>query len=43
MLEHYVGCLPVMRGETLVGIVTRSDLLMAFMALSKRPMHPPDP
>jgi CBS domain-containing protein len=35
MLEHFIGCLPVMRGETLVGIVTRSDLLMAFMAMSK--------
>ena len=37
MLEHYIGCLPVMRGETLIGIVTRSDLLMAFMFLSQRP------
>ncbi len=36
MLEHYIGCLPVMRVETLVGIITRSDLLMAFMALSQR-------
>ena len=36
MLEHFIGCLPVMRGETLVGIVTRSDLLMAFMQLSHR-------
>jgi acetoin utilization protein AcuB len=37
MLEHFIGCLPVMRGETLVGIITRSDLLMAFMYLSRRP------
>ena len=37
MLEHFIGCLPVMRGETLIGIVTRSDLLMAFMILSQRP------
>lgn len=36
MLKHFIGCLPVMRGETLVGIVTRSDLLMAFMALSEK-------
>ena len=43
MLEHFIGCLPVMRGETLVGIVTRSDLLMAFMALSQRPAHQPYP
>jgi acetoin utilization protein AcuB len=37
MLEHFIGCLPVMRGETLVGIVTRSDLLMAFMQMSQKP------
>ena len=36
MLEHFIGCLPVMRGETLVGIITRSDLLMAFMTISER-------
>lgn len=39
MLEHYIGCLPVMRGETLIGIITRSDLLMAFITLSNRPIH----
>lgn len=27
MREHDVGCLPVMRGDRIVGIVTRSDLL----------------
>jgi CBS domain-containing protein len=43
MLEHVIGCLPVMRGETLVGIITRSDLLMAFMHLSKKPAHQPYP
>jgi acetoin utilization protein AcuB len=31
MLQHRIGCLPVMRGESLVGIVTRSDMLVAFM------------
>jgi len=36
MLTHRIGCLPVMRGETLVGIVTRSDLLMAFINLTRR-------
>jgi acetoin utilization protein AcuB len=36
MLTHRIGCLPVMRGETLVGIVTRSDLLVAFMTIHKR-------
>jgi acetoin utilization protein AcuB len=39
MLEHFIGCLPVMRGETLVGIVTRSDLLMAFMTMSKNTLQ----
>ncbi len=36
MLTHRIGCLPVMRGETLIGIVTRSDLLVAFMTIHKR-------
>lgn len=36
MLTHKIGCLPVMVGESLVGILTRSDLLIAFMTLSKR-------
>jgi acetoin utilization protein AcuB len=31
MLNHHVGCLPVLRGETLIGIVTTSDILMAFI------------
>jgi len=30
MLREYVSCLPVMRDETLVGIVTVSDILVAF-------------
>lgn len=30
MLDNYVSCLPVMREETLVGIITVSDLLVAF-------------
>lgn len=33
MLTHNIGCLPVMRAETLVGIVTRSDILVAFMQM----------
>lgn len=33
MLTHIIGCLPVMRSETLVGIVTRSDILVAFMKI----------
>jgi len=43
MLEHFIGCLPIMRGETLVGIVTRSDLLMAFMALCQKPIKSIEP
>jgi acetoin utilization protein AcuB len=36
MLVNHISCLPVMRAETLVGIVTTSDLLVAFMTLSRR-------
>ncbi|MBL8155905.1 MAG: CBS domain-containing protein [Anaerolineae bacterium] len=36
MLMNYVSGLPVMRGETLVGIVTTSDLLIAFVATLER-------
>ena len=36
MLEHAIGCLPVMRGETLVGIVTRSDVLTAFINFARK-------
>ncbi|MEO1286789.1 MAG: CBS domain-containing protein [Chloroflexota bacterium] len=35
MLSHRIGCLPVMRAETLIGIVTRSDLLVAFMNIHR--------
>jgi CBS domain-containing protein len=42
MLVHYVSCLPVLRGETLVGIITTSDVLVAFVktqqhVLTKKP------
>ena len=36
MLKNQISCLPVMRDETLVGIVTRSDILLAFMHLTQR-------
>jgi acetoin utilization protein AcuB len=39
MLNNHVGCLPVMRGETLVGIVTTSDILMAFINKQKLPLE----
>jgi acetoin utilization protein AcuB len=31
MLTHHINCLPVVLGESLVGIITSSDLLMAFI------------
>jgi CBS domain-containing protein len=42
MLTNHIGCLPVMRSETLVGIITTSDVLIAFMTLYKRlrDLHP---
>lgn len=36
MLANHISCLPVMRGETLVGIVTTSDILAAFINISRR-------
>jgi acetoin utilization protein AcuB len=36
MLTNQVSALPVMRGETLIGIVTTSDLLAAFRSVVKR-------
>ncbi len=35
MLTNRISCLPVMRDETLVGIVTRSDILLAFMNMAQ--------
>lgn len=37
MLQNYISSLPVMRAETLVGIVTTSDVLIAFMHLAEQP------
>ena len=33
MVAYYVSCLPVMREETLVGIITISDVLVAFVKM----------
>ncbi len=33
MLEHKIGCLPVMRGDALVGIITESDIFRTMMEL----------
>jgi len=39
MLNRRISCLPVMRDETLVGIVTRSDILLAFIGQRERIAH----
>ena len=39
MLNRRISCLPVMRDETLVGIVTRSDILLAFIGQRERMNH----
>ncbi len=36
MLMNHISCLPVMRSETLIGIVTTSDILMAVIKMNKR-------
>jgi acetoin utilization protein AcuB len=36
MLQNNISCLPVMRDETLIGIITRSDILAAFIRLLQR-------
>jgi acetoin utilization protein AcuB len=33
MADHNIGCLPVMRGKELVGMVNQSDMFRAFMEL----------
>ena len=34
MLKNHISSLPVMRSETLIGIVTTSDVLIAFMNMA---------
>lgn len=36
MLDNHISCLPVILGESLVGIVTTSDILVAFMNLYRQ-------
>lgn len=36
MLTHNIRCLPVMRAETLVGIITTTDVMMAFILMCQR-------
>lgn len=33
LYEHRIGCLPVLEGEELIGIITETDLLRAFVEL----------
>lgn len=35
MLTHQIGCIPIMRSETLIGIVTRSDILLSFIKIQE--------
>ncbi len=35
MLVNHISCLPVMKSETLVGIITTSDILTAFIKMHK--------
>lgn len=41
MVEHRIGCLPVVRGSTLVGIVTTIDLLRAVAGGDQPQATPP--
>ncbi len=41
MVEHRIGCLPVLRGSILVGIITTIDLLQAM--IEKPPSQPVRP
>jgi acetoin utilization protein AcuB len=38
MVEHRIGCLPVLRGSILIGIITTIDLLQAMI---EKPPSPP--
>ncbi len=42
MVEHRIGCLPVLRGSTLVGIITTIDLLQAMAGEDQSQAVPPE-
>lgn len=42
MVEHRIGCLPVLRGSTLVGIITTIDLLRAMGGEDRLQAGPPE-
>jgi CBS domain-containing membrane protein len=35
MIEHKIGCLPVVEGDTLVGIITETDILRYVVSLEE--------
>lgn len=41
LLKYRIGGLPVMKGEALVGIITKTDLLRAFLRQSTSSRQPP--
>ncbi len=43
MADHKIGCLPVVQGETLRGIVTETDVLRYFAGLRSRSPATPAP
>ncbi|MBL8118941.1 MAG: CBS domain-containing protein [Anaerolineae bacterium] len=43
MVENQISSLPVMKDETLVGIVTRSDIVMAFIRLAESSLEDHNP
>jgi acetoin utilization protein AcuB len=40
MVDHKIGALPVLDGEHLLGIITETDLLRAFVASSEPVAEP---
>jgi CBS domain-containing protein len=43
MIKNKIGALPVVKGEKLVGIVTETDLLRAYVRLARRARSPSTP
>ena len=43
MAEHKIGCLPVVRGDELLGIITETDVLRCFAGLAPNRRDPSEP